>query len=226
MYFCTNNGKIGWIQRDGSWYVQSNSEVDGINIDVSSKETNDFQHIISENKVDTSKGLSVSARQPIVAETNFANSFSVSPSYTGTEDKPGFGHIEYSSESKYIKNGYIITDVSVIDSNGNWPTWAGVFCGTDLTDRTNLEKILKQEGTLISEFQNGYKDSLVIAYQEYYKSYDEAGKTYTYTPFTVYEVIDKTDESTFKGTDIKYTKSDTEKFEIDFFIIIIYILHQ
>lgn len=214
-YADTNNVKIGWIQRDGSWYVQSNSEVDGINIDVSSKETNDFQHIISENKVDTSKGLSVSARQPIVAETNFANSFSVSPSYTGTEDKPGFGHIEYSSESKYIKNGYIITDVSVIDSNGNWPTWAGVFCGTDLTDRTNLEKILKQEGTLISEFQNGYKDSLVIAYQEYYKSYDEAGKTYTYTPFTVYEVIDKTDESTFKGTDIKYTKSDTEKFEID-----------
>lgn len=206
---------VGWIQRDGNWYVQSNSEVDGINIDVSSKETNDFQHIISENQVDTSKGLSVSARQPIVAETNFANSFSVSPSYTGTKDKPAFGHIEYSSESKYIKNGYIITDVSVIDSNGNWPTWAGVFCGTDLTDRTNLEKILKQEGTLISEFQNGYIDNLVIAYQEYYKSYDEAGKTYTYTPFTVYEVIDKTDESTFKGTDIKYTKSDTEKFEID-----------
>ena len=211
-YADTNNIKIGWIQRDGDWYVQSNSEVDGINIDINLKETNDFQHIISENKVDTSKGLSVSARQPIAAVTNFANSFSVSPSYTGTADKPSFSHIEYIGESKYIKNGYVITDMSVINSG---KTWAGVFCGTDSADKTNLEEILDQEGTLISEFQNGYRDSLVIAYQEYYKSYDAQSKSYSYTPVTVHEVIEKTEESTFRDTDIEYTKGDKEKFDTD-----------
>lgn len=229
-----NNQEIGWIQRDGNWYVQKSNNVKGIDFTVDENSNLSDYPLLSDDGcklnndkklvIQTKSGADVSNIKDSVS--NIKNALQVTAEYENG-NKAIFDHIlatDLTKEDYFIKNGFII-----VSSESN-VSWAGIYENSTSADseKATLKSILDAEDELIGKFLSGEKSELIIAYQEYYKTYNAETKVYSSVPVTCFgklsreynaetgnaeikneegEVIFKIEETQSDGYEINYNQS-------------------
>jgi len=195
---------VKWIQREGNWYVQENSDVSGIDFTPSASESHSLVCSVNDRPAAGSL-LTVSA----VSGASFdsiTRDFTVSATYSN-DKTADFGHIAYTrgddgkvADDYNIKNGFIIVESAESVKN---MTWAGIMqdSSAEAADmqRNNLQTLLDREADLLNKFRNDYSNAktdsdgklyneVTLAYQEYSKYIDASG-SYKYEPVTVFRQI-------------------------------------
>lgn len=195
---------VKWIQREGNWYVQENSDVSGIDFTPSASENHPLVCAVNDRPAAGSL-LTVSA----VSDASFdsiTRDFTVSATYSNGKTAD-FGHIAYTrgddgkvADDYNIKNGFIIVESAESVKN---MTWAGIMqdSSAEAADmqRNNLQTLLDKENKLLNDFRNDYSNAktdsdgklyneVTLAYQEYSKYIDASG-SYKYEPVTVFRQI-------------------------------------
>lgn len=221
-----NNQEIGWIQRDGNWYVQKSNNVKGIDFTVDENSNLSGFPLISDD------GCKLSGKKLLIQTKSSANVSDIKNALqVVAEYKNGnkviFDHIsatDLTKEDYFIKNGFIIV------SSDSDVSWAGIYENSTSagSEKKNLQLLLDNEDAIIEEFLNGTRTELIIAYQEYFKTYNSETKVYTRTPVTCFgklfrysnaetgnaeikneegEVIFKIEETQNDGYEINYNQS-------------------
>ncbi len=228
--------KIKWIQREGTWYVQKNDRITGI--DSVGQNNNQLN---SEAKLDTSSPIKTYSKEAS-SDLAFKEIFTACVRYEDGTEK-FMDHLQSSDLSGdnpydyFIKNGYILVSSTQAVENINW---AGIVNekqdenGNIVANeqRENLKNLLAQEDELVTELlqkiaagkfdktefdSNGKErkyNELTIAYQEYFKTFDANGN-YTYTPYTSFgtvRIYQKTDSNgnVIPGAEIYVENGGTE----------------
>ena len=229
-----NNQEIGWIQRDGNWYVQKSNNVKGIDFTVDENSNLSGYPLLSDDGcnlnndkklvIQTKSGADVSNIKDSVS--NIKNALQVTAEYENG-NKVIFDHIsatDLTKEDYFIKNGFIIV------SSDSEVSWAGIYENSTSagSEKATLKSMLDAEDELIGKFLSGEKSELIIAYQEYYKTYNAETKVYSSVPVTCFgklsreynaetgnaeikneegEVIFKIEETQNDGYEINYNQS-------------------
>ena len=229
-----NNQEIGWIQRDGNWYVQKSNNVKGIDFTVDENSNLSDYPLLSDDGcklnndkklvIQTKSGADVSNIKDSVS--NIKNALQVTAEYENG-NKVIFDHIsatDLTKEDYFIKNGFIIV------SSDSEVSWAGIYENSTSagSEKATLKSMLDAEDELIGKFLSGEKSELIIAYQEYYKTYNAETKVYSSVPVTCFgklsreynaetgnaeikneegEVIFKIEETQNDGYEINYNQS-------------------
>lgn len=234
-----NNQEIGWIQRDGNWYVQKSNNVKGIDFTVDENSNLSGYPLLSDDGcnlnndkklvIQTKSGADVSNIKDSVS--NIKNALQVTAEYENG-NKVIFDHIsatDLTKEDYFIKNGFIIV------SSDSEVSWAGIYENSTSagSEKATLKSLIDDEDKLIEDFLSGKnlsgkKSELIIAYQEYYKTYNAETKVYSSVPVTCFgklsreynaetgnaeikneegEVIFKIEETQNDGYEVNYNQS-------------------
>ncbi|MGN0581585.1 MAG: leucine-rich repeat protein [Oscillospiraceae bacterium] len=180
-----NNQEIGWIQRDGNWYVQKSNNVKGIDFTVDENSNLSGYPLISDDgcKLNNDKNLLIQTKSSANV-SDIKNALQVTAEYKNG-NKVIFDHIsatDLTKEDYFIKNGFIIV------SSESDVSWAGIYenSSSAASEKATLKSMLDAEDELIGKFLSGEKSELIIAYQEYFKTYNSETKEYTRTPVTCF----------------------------------------
>lgn len=201
----TTNKSIGWIQRDGNWYVQKSNDVKGIDLTVDKNDENSTlsgHPLISDDRCklkdnDAAKGNKLLKIQATSNPdwSNLKKSLQIVAEYENG-NKITFDHISATDLTKddySIKNGFIILSS---ESDVSSKKWAGIYENSANSEKTTLQSLLDNEDELIGKFLSGENSELIIAYQEYHKTYDAKTKVYSSVPITCFGKLVRDENST------------------------------
>lgn len=233
----TTNKSIGWIQRDGNWYVQKSNDVKGIDLTVDKNDENSTlsgHPLISDDGCklkdnDAAKGNKLLKIQATSNPdwSNLKKSLQIVAEYENG-NKITFDHISATDLTKddySIKNGFIIVSS---ESDVSSKKWAGIYENSTSADseKTTLQSLLDNEDELIGKFLSGENSELIIAYQEYHKTYDAKTKDYSSVPITCFGKLVRDENSTpgkiyikNEDNDVIFTIGEVQTIESNYEII-------
>lgn len=199
----TTNKSIGWIQRDGNWYVQKSNDVKGIDLTVDKNDENSTlsgHPLISDDRCKLNAAANKLLKIQATSNPDWSNlkkSLQVVAEYEN-ENKVTFDHIsatDLTKEDYFIRNGFIIVSSK---SDVSSKKWAGIYENSTSADseKANLKSLLDKEDELIGKFLSGENSELIIAYQEYHKTYDAKTKDYSSVPITCFGKLVRDENST------------------------------
>lgn len=196
----TTNKSIGWIQRDGNWYVQKSNDVKGIDITVDENNNLSVHPLISDDGYKLNAAANKLLKIQATSNPDWSNlkkSLQVVAEYENG-NKITFDHISATDLTKddySIKNGFIILSS---ESDVSSKKWAGIYENSTSADseKATLKLLLDAEDELIGKFLSGENSELIIAYQEYHKTYDAETKVYSSVPITCFGKLVRDENST------------------------------
>ncbi|MBR3535308.1 MAG: leucine-rich repeat protein [Oscillospiraceae bacterium] len=164
------NESYPWLQRDGSWYVEKNDFIRGIDLnknDVSKLSAEGKDHPLISTKRLSDIEVSISplenASKSAFANLDYRDFISVTAKYDNNSEAK-FGCLETDVNTSFIKNGYVILN-SAGDAAGR--DWTKVSVNGYTNGAPNDTSASQNK---IKSFLNSENASLVVAYQEYYKT--------------------------------------------------------
>lgn len=164
------NESYPWLQRDGSWYVEKNNFIRGIDLnknDVSKLSAEGKDHPLISTKRLSDIEVSISplenASKSALADPDYRDFISVTAKYDNNSETK-FGCLETDVNTSFIKNGYVILNSAGDAAGRDWTkvSVSGYSNGAPNDTSASQDKI--------KSFLNSENASLVVAYQEYYKT--------------------------------------------------------